>query len=93
MKSARIDGTTKDVLNARNEEEAVDMVNDLVANFEHYLKNNPNLFKELGKPIMFHTTFKEMLIHTTEDGNYYWDIDVVANGDDVKVAAPLRIVG
>lgn len=93
LRSAHIDGTTKDVLNARTEEEAVRMVNDIVENFERSLKSNPDLFKDLGKPIMFNTTFKEMLIHTTEGGNYYWDIDVVVNGDSVKVTAPLRSVG
>lgn len=93
LKKAEIDGGIKEVLNARTEEEAVDMVNDLVSNFEHSIKNNPDLFEGLTKPIIFNATYKEILIHTTEGGNLYWDIDVVVNGDDVKVVAPLRIVG
>lgn len=93
LRTTHIDGTTKEVLKAKTEEEAVKMVNEIVDKFERFLWYHPDIFKEFPKPIMFQTTFKEMLIHTTDGGNFYWDIDVVANGDNVKVTAPLRMVG
>ena len=93
LKKARIDGTTKDVLDAETEEEAINLVNDLVANFEYSLRNTPELFNELPKPFHFNTTLRQMLIWAHKDGNLYWDVDVVINGDDIKVAAPLRLVG
>lgn len=93
LKKAVVDEEPNEVLDARTREEAERMVKDLVSNFEHSLKQNPDLFEGLTQPMSFNATFKHMLIWSSEGGNLYWDVNVGVDGDNIKVDAPLVLAG